>query len=309
MGVFTAVKIILLLFNPIIVSVVIYAAGGWALWSIFRSYNARTRAVARKALIATAICLLFYAAYDTALAYQRVQYGKQIPNDPVVSETIPTPSSLVLVNMRCDQKCLDRLIAGIHSEVIYISTLKYEENVRSQLNPPYPALRYTLTRTAPNACPPDTENKLERQWGTSSLLALWPKGICPIVESVVAPEEGIFIVSELERVSVKEPAVEFTPRFLMAKPPGPISYFNALEVQRRSKSRIEVLAQLRAYQAPGYLGVPPLVGCWERPDNVLFILPLGDAGCGLWRRLTESSNQGGQFFEGDWVYAKVFRSP
>ena len=59
-----------------------------------------------------------------------------------------------------------------------------------------------------------------------------------------------------------------------------------MEVQLRTRAGVEVLAAQRYYEAPGLIGLPPLIGCWERPDNIVWILPAGDTGCGLWRWFT-----------------------
>ena len=51
-----------------------------------------------------------------------------------------------------------------------------------------------------------------------------------------------------------------------------------------------VLASAYRYEAPGLLGLPPLIGCWNRPDNVIWIMPPGDTGCGLWRWFTSGGD-------------------
>jgi hypothetical protein len=302
------VKVVFYVLNPILISLALYVVG----WRSFRAINrwldgSSLWSAWRKTRIAAGIALVLCAAIDTAFAYRRVQYGSEVPQEPVVAATIPTPSSVVLVNVQCDQHCLERLVAGVHMEVIHVTTLRFERNSPVQLEPPYPAVRYTVTRVAPNACPPDPGDQTERQWTTPTMLALRSKGICPQIESVVAPTEGIFIVNEAKRISVREAAVEFPLRFLTAKLPGPISYFNATEVQKRSRSGVEMLGRVQAYEAPGYLGFPPLLGCWERPDNIVAVLPLGEPGCGLWRLTTQGGDQTGKFFDGTWIYSRVFQ--
>jgi hypothetical protein len=301
-------KVALLILNPILISLVVYVVGGTLFWAINRRSNASSlRSIWRKTLAAIGIMAVLSAAIDTAFAYRRVQYGRQIPKEPVVVKTVPTPSAVVLIDIRCEQKCLERLVAGTHTEVIYVSTLKSENNTPVPIAPPYPAVRYTIVRTAPNACPADSRLEIERTWTTPTILALSSRGICPKIESVEAPSEGIFIVNEAKRVSVKAAAVELPLRLVTAKLPGPVSYFNATEVQRRTQSGIELLGRVQAYEAPGFLGFPPLLGCWERPDNIVFILPPGEPGCGLWRLTTQGGDQTGRFFNGEWIYARVFQ--
>jgi hypothetical protein len=105
-------------------------------------------------------------------------------------------------------------------------------------------------------------------------------GFCPEIEPTEIPAEGIFVVQENFRVRVSEKAVLFTSTYLVDGPPGKTIEFTGIEVQRRTRDRVEVLATRRRYSAPGLLGLPPLVGCWERPYNVMWVVPPGDTGCG-----------------------------
>jgi hypothetical protein len=304
------IKVILLALNPILVSLTVYVVGWLSLREISRLMNLTPWWPAwRTALKVTAIGLVLCATVDTAFAFRRVWYGSQIPQEPVVVTTIPTPSSIVLVNLWCKERCLERLVSGVHREVIEVKTLQFDNNTNVQIGPPYPAMRYTITRTAPNSCPPDPGEQVERQWTTPVVLSLRAKGICPQIESVVAPTDGVFIIHEAKRISVREPAVEFSLRFLTVKLPGPISYFSATEVQRRSKSGVELLGRVEAYEAPGFLGFPPLLGCWERPDNIVAIIPFGEPGCGLWRLTTHGGDQSGRHYDAEWAYSRVFQAP
>lgn len=293
------VKVILLILNPILVSLLLYFVAVKLFRAIYRSlkYSALETA-GRKTLIVAGAIIAVCVVVDTAFAYRRVHYGKLLPNHPIVTRTIPTPSSITLVDVFCQEKCLDRLVAGVHREVFF---------VRSASSPT--AKRFTVRRSVTNECPRDSQDELERQWLTAPVLALQSRGLCPVIETVAVPQNGIFVVHEGMRVGLKESAVEFKPRLLTAELPGPVSYFNATEVQNRSDKGVELLGRIEAYEAPGYLGFPPMVGCWERPDNIVFVLPPGEPGCGLWRQTTGGGNLRGGFFDGEWVYSQVFQSP
>ncbi len=101
-------------------------------------------------------------------------------------------------------------------------------------------------------------------------------------------------------------AASFTPAYLVDGPPGRTIGLMAVEVQRRTRDRVEVLAARRRYSAPRPARpAAPLIGCWHRPENIIWILPPGDTGCGLWRWFTAG---GGYNWHGDvdWVFADVF---
>lgn len=293
--------------NPIIISILMYFGIFYMVRRVYGcpEHTARNRFY-RKSLLFCAVGLLVYLAVDTVYAHRRVSYGDQVSSKPIINTTISAPRSIVLVNIQCDQKCLDRLVDGIHDEVIFVSTINFEKNVEHQRKPPFPAVRYSVIQAVNNTCPSDPDHKPDKQWTTSKVNALQAKGICPIIEPAKMPQEGIFIVKEALRVSNNEPPREFSPQLLTIKFPGRIDYYNATQVQNRSKGKIDVLAQLEAYEAPGYLGFPPMLGCWRRPDNIVFILPLGDTGCGLWRRIVKGGDQGGKYFNVKWVYSQVF---
>jgi len=103
-----------------------------------------------------------------------------------------------------------------------------------------------------------------------------------------------------------ERAVPFEPRFLASRPPGAVSRFFGYEVQRRAAGKIELLASYRTVEGPGFLGIPPMIGFWERPDNVVFVLPPGDTGCGLWRLLATGGGHSGLHERADWMYSRPF---
>ncbi|UZE49308.1 hypothetical protein [Rhodopseudomonas sp. P2A-2r] len=138
------------------------------------------------------------------------------------------------------------------------------------------------------------------------MFALRDKGLCPVVEPAAVPRIGVFIVRESIRRLVKEPAVDFQPVFLTTSFPGPVSYYNATEVQVRSETGVEVLGRVAGYEAPGYLGFPLMVGCFERPDNIIFIIPPGEPGCGLWRRTVQGKTSG-DLLDYGWIYSQIFQ--
>jgi hypothetical protein len=293
------VKVVLVVLNPILASLALYVVGIW----IFRAINrglthTALRSAWRKTLIVAGAVIAAYAVADTAFAYRRVQYGKLLPDHPIVRKTTSIPSSITLVDVFCQEKCLGRLVAGVHSEVFFVRRA-----------PSLTAERFTVRRSATNDCPKDSQDRLERQWLTAPVLALQSRGICPVIETAAVPQSGVFIVHESMRVGVNESAVAFKPQFSTAELPGPVSYFNATEVQNRSEKGVELLGRIEAYEAPGYLGFPPIIGCWERPDNIVAVLPPGEPGCGLWRLTTGGGNLRGGFFDGEWVYLQVFQSP
>ncbi len=292
---------VIVLLNPLVASLALVGA------AVFALSRDPLRRVRGQIIIATIAALAVYAAVDTSFAYRRVQYGKAIPSVPAVRSTIPTPSSVVLVNVHCDQSCLQRLVAGVHDEIIHVSTIRHDNNLPVQIDPPYPASRYTVKRMEGESCPPDLDRRMEWRWTTAVIAELRTRGLCPSIEPAAVPQDGIFIVSEWRRVGAAERAVSFDPRFLTEKPPGRIIYFFGVEVQKRSASAVDVLGASYHYSAPGYLGVPPLAGCWARPDNVIWIMPAGDTGCGLWRLITYGGKESGNYSDTDWVYSRLFQ--
>ena len=292
------VQVILQVLNPVLASIALYVVAMKAFRAINRAVRyTRREAAWRKILFIAAAVAGAYATVDSAFAWRRSYYGKLLPEYPVAFKTIPIPSSITLVDVPCQEKCLGRLAAGVHSEVFFL---------RSSASSV--AERFTVRRSAGSGgCATDSQLKLERQWLTAPVLALQSRGICPIIETVAVPQSGIFIVHEWMRVGLKESAAAFKPRLLTAELPGPVSYYSATEVQNRSEKGVEVLGRIEAYEAPGFLGFPPVVGCWERPDNIVAVLPPGEPGCGLWRLTTGGGNLQGGFFDGEWVYSQVFQ--
>jgi hypothetical protein len=240
-------------------------------------------------------------AIDTAIAVPRLLYAWRSPAQPVIAETTAISARLVFVNQECGKECHDLLLAGLVDEIVLVSDRLWSAEVR-------PPVRYRVGWSVPGACPRERETAM----GWEQRASLLPQGFCPDVQPTEMPAEGIFIVAESFGVRASEPAVSFKPRYLISGPPGKTIAFTGIEVQRRTKGRVEVLAAARYYAAPGLLGFPPLIGCWLRPENIIWTLPPGDTGCGFWRWFTGGGNDelrstGGR--GASWIYTHVLRPP
>jgi hypothetical protein len=211
---------------------------------------------------------------DTAIALPRIMYAWRIPAQAVIHRTIELPTSLVLVNAACDKECHSRLLAGELEEVILVET-----SWRGRT--PRPPQRYRVGWSRPGTCPQEREDAI-----SDAARSLVPNGFCPLVEPAEIPTEGTFVVNESFVLSANKKAIRFIPTYLTDAPPAKAIELKAVEVQRRTRAGIEVIATRRYYQAPGLIGLPPLVGCWERPDNIVWVMPAGDTGCGFWRWFT-----------------------
>jgi hypothetical protein len=255
----------------------------------------RLRSLRRPILATAGIALAVYFIVDSAFAYRRDAYARQISVAPAIHHTIASPRSVVLVGLACGRDCLERLIEGTFDGVTVI---------RNPSSPPGPPLRYRLVRNEAKDCPADSLLRAENAWGRTTVEALRGRAICAMIEQTDTPSEGIFVVHEWVAARATESAVEFSPEYTVAHPPSAVIRFGALEVQRRSSTGIEVLGETRYYEAPGYLGFPPLVGCWERPDNIVWIMPAGNSGCGFWRRIVIGGDPD-RVSDASWVYSAV----
>jgi hypothetical protein len=280
--------LLILIFHPILATLLVVALATRLLT------RTRLRSSRRPILVGTAIGLTVYFVVDSAFAYRRAAYAWQISGTPVIHRTIPSPPSLVLVGLACDRPCLDRLVDSTFENVTVIHN-PY---------PPGPPLRYSVVRGAPNDCAIDLVRRAERAWDSATVKALRDRGICPMIEESDTPTEGIFVVHEGVAAAAAERAGEFSPQYIVAHPPTAVIQFLAIEVQRRSSTGTEVLAEARYYEAPGFLGFPPLIGCWQRPDNVIWIMPAGNTGCGFWRRIV-SGGDARHASDASWVYSTV----
>jgi hypothetical protein len=134
-------------------------------------------------------------------------------------------------------------------------------------------------------------------------------GYCPLVEPVDIPKQGVFLIHEGLQVLAKEPARAYTPTYLVKAPPGSVIRYFGMELQDRTSTGTKVLASTYHYEAPGLLGLPPLLGCWDRPDNILWIMPPGDTGCGFWRWFTWGGERRSTSDDPKWVFDQAFGPP
>ena len=280
----------ILVFHPVPPTIIALVAAVWLL----RRIGLWTRYKRSLLLVAA----LLYAT-DTAIALPRLIYAWQLPDRPIILKQLPLPTRLVLVGAQCKAECHDGLLSGAIEEVILV-----EPTRAGYWNPPSEeAVRYRAGWQAPGTCPQERER----------MIGLWDdrlrrQGFCPIVEPIAPPTDGIFIVESHFLKLASERAAPFTSPQLTSTPPGRAIRFVSVEVQRRERGRIELLASRRRYQAPGLLGLPPLIGCWDRPDSIIWIMPPGDTGCGFWRRFTSGGDLGWQG-DASWVFSQVFTPP
>jgi hypothetical protein len=245
------------------------------------------------------ILLALLAAYaiDAGFALPRVLFAHGLSNAPVIAQQIPLPLRLVLVGIPCEAKCHDWLITGDIEEIISVT-------IRS---PRYAsvttAVRYQAGWTLPGACPHEREKENRDPSAVQRR-----SGYCPLVEPVDIPERGVFLIHEGVQVTAKESARGYTPTYLVKAPPGPLIRFSGIEVQDRTSAGTTVLASAYRYEAPGLLGLPPLIGCWNRPDNVIWIMPPGDTGCGLWRWFTWGGDDRASY-DPKWLFEQAFGPP
>jgi hypothetical protein len=202
-------------------------------------------------------------------------FAHSLSNGPVVAQQIPLPPRLVLVDVPCEAKCHDLLVSGAVEEIISVSPAR--PHFASVTN----AVQYQAGWTIPGACPSERQKAI--YYLNEGLLKT---GYCPVIEPVDVPSQGIFLIWESTILRASERARTFAPAYLTKSPPGAVIDFVGVEVQDRTGSGVTVLASTYKYGAPGILGLPPLIGCWERPDNVIWIMPAGDTGCGFWRWFT-----------------------
>ena len=246
-----------------------------------------------------AITLTAGALYvlDAVIALPRIMYARRVPDHPVVDRKLQLPATLVLVNVDCRKECHNRLLSGQLKEVILVETRPRFYSTAQ------PTRRYRAAWSRPGDCPQERVRAVH--WSVESLVK---DGFCPLVETVETPPEGVFVVYEAFGVTPGQKAAPFKPgpKYLMDAPSGKIIHFSAVEIQLRTQQHVEVIATRRQYEAPGLIGLPPLIGCWDRPDNIIWIMPPGDTGCGLWRWFTWGGDLLWNDDEVEWVYKEVF---
>jgi hypothetical protein len=229
----------------------------------------------KRALVVALVVVIALYGLDALIALPRIGYARHTLDHPVIHGTMELPRSLVLVNASCGAQCHARLLTGELEEVILVETDPLGRRT------PKPPRRYRVGWTRPGACPPEREKAMPFE-----VRNLLRDGFCPLIEPAEIPSEGVFVVEESFTLVASEKAIPFTPTYLVDGPPGRLVTLQAVQVQQRTRAGIKVLAAQRHYEAPGLIGLPPLIGCWERPDNIVWILPAGDTGCGLWRWFT-----------------------
>jgi hypothetical protein len=276
--------IFLIIFHPILLTIIVFGSIYWllvhlAIWPKYKQHILR--------------CACIAYALDTALALPRGMYSARLPSHAVVHQKIPMPKELVLIHTGCSDYCHHLLFSG---QVDSLVLLERDETRPDQDLAP---VRMRAEWVKPGACPRDRWMGIERTQG-----GLLERGYCPLAEKTELPAEGIFIVQESFN-SAKRAAAPIKSKYLTSSPPGRVIEFFAHEVQKRSNGKIEVLATRSRYSAPGLTGLPPLIGCWERPDNIIWIMPPGDTGCGFWRWFTSGGDQFWSRQDLSWIFEDV----
>jgi hypothetical protein len=245
------------------------------------------------------ILLAVLAAYvvDAAFALPRVLFAYGLSKGPAIAQQIPLPRRLVLVDVPCGANCHDLLISGAVEEIISVTSRppRYASVTT--------AVRYQAGWTLPGGCPHEREKE-----NRDPSVVQRQSGYCPLVEPVEIPKQGVFLIHEGVQVTAKESARAYTPTYLVKAPLGPVIRFSGIEVQDRAPASTTLLASAYRYEAPGLLGLPPLVGCWNRPDNVIWIMPPGDTGCGFWRWFTWGGDDRASY-DPKWLFEQAFGPP
>jgi hypothetical protein len=277
----------LLVFHPIPVTILVFGLAFWFL-------TARDHWMRYGRIIFVGACATY--VIDTAFALPRIAYAWRSPDHAVVNERVALPARLVLAFAECDRACHERLFSGALDEVILVRS-------NAPGRDPQQPLRYRVSWTEPNNCPNERRRLIPyHQYEKAQ------RGFCPAIEPIELPTDGIFVVQDHFHVASNQHAASFKSVQLTSSPPGAIIEFTGVEVQRRTQGRIEVLASRRKVTAPGLTGLPPLLGCWDRPDNVIWIMPAGDTKCGFWRWFTSGGDVRWQG-DSDWVFAEAFAPP
>jgi hypothetical protein len=278
----------LIVFHPILVTIltliVLVLLLRWTGW--WARYRYR--------ILAT---LLVAYAIDAAFALPRILFAHGLSKGPSIAQQIPLPRRLVLVDVPCGAKCHDWLITGAVDEIISITAARPEYASAAK------AVRYSADWTLPGDCPRERARE-----NRDPNLEQRQSGYCPRVEPTEMPEHGVFLIREGMLVAARQSARAYRPTYLAKAPPGPVIRFFGIEVQDRTSAGTTLQASAYRYEAPGLLGLPPLIGCWDRPDNVIWIMPAGDTGCGFWRRFT-SGGDDRTLDDPKWLFEQAFGPP
>ncbi|HRF07387.1 MAG TPA: hypothetical protein PL193_01900 [Xanthobacteraceae bacterium] len=278
-----------LIFNPILITATVLFFG-------IRFINKRQLWQNRWFLGACAVAAVLVAA-DTYFARERVAYVAALPEAPVVEQTIPLPRQLIWAGGNCRDLCTQLLQTRAVEEIIYVDLPGRGPN--GEYREPS-AKRLRAAWVLPGTCP---SARLSYP-GPGPSEAVIEEGFCPLIEEVAIPTEGIFVVQETHFVTANFMSKSVKPYLLQNAPSGRVIRFSGVEVQERKNGKVTVLAHSRYVEAPTYLG--PLLGCWARPDNVIWIMPPGDTGCGLWRMMIGG---GSRPDDASWILQKVFTKP
>lgn len=284
----SALWMIIFVLHPIIVTIIfviifVYLNKKYYIWQNYAHY------------ILIALVLFFIVfIYDSWHALMRGTYATALSEHPKIGKKIPLPRKVVIVGSLGESEKIwpKKLVSGILNEVILVRASK-----KAKSEPI--AFQISIGFSAPGGCPKDRmrfiHSSLRKQFSV--------KGICPKIRETKMPKEGIFIVSETLRIPASKSAKYFQPKFLVDRPPGPIISYRGIEIQKRQSEKISVLSSSASYIAPGFLA-PILIGCWERPDNILWVLPAGDTGCGFWRLFV--SGGAAKHRPKEWIFSQAF---
>ncbi|XSC45038.1 hypothetical protein ACF1BQ_001785 [Bradyrhizobium sp. RDT10] len=130
------------------------------------------------------ILLALLAAYavDTAFALPRVLFAYGLSKGPAITQQIPLPRRLVLVDVPCDAKCHDWLITGAVDEIIFV---RPRHPLSASVTT---SIRYNAGWTLPGTCPGERANPTHDPRASQSETQR-RSGYCPRVEPVDVPTE------------------------------------------------------------------------------------------------------------------------
>ena len=265
---------LVVIFNPLIVTVMAVVAA-WYIFPYLKPFLKRHKRIVQAVLVISAGIV----AIDFARAVGRYRYAQSLASGPVVNSCLPIPKRLIFVAdspQKCGALCHQLLLSGKIETLIVPAPYSWR---RGKSTAEY--VSYKISKTKLGTCPEERFEMVEYNIRED----LRAKGICPVVELADLPETGVFIVRDFFRVSTSQPSKYFRSKTLKISPSGLAILFEGLEVQERTMTNPTIVhGHVRRYHAPSFLG--PLVGCWARPDNIIWIMPPGDAGCGFWRMMT-----------------------
>lgn len=289
-GQFGVIGIWLMFFNPIVASSI-----AWPLVIAFFLWMSSVPSFKWLYYGLLAALLVMYGT-DTVMALQRVAFAWNLEPQQTVYSKSALPPQLVLLGVPCVTECHRLLIDGALQDVIVARRDSAVDPKKLSV------VRYRADWVDPGTCSD------ERRRAIYFVKEFERIGYCPHIEPASLPLEGVFLVHETFSLEPVERAQPYSPANLAVAPPGPVIHFAGVEVQHRRGSGITVLAAAYYYEAPGILGSPPLIGCWDRPSGGHSILPPGDTGCGFWRWIVRGGSAVA-VTKTSWAYADVFDRP